>query len=117
MPVNLNLLTGAMRTQIVQLAREGKSYPEIVVLVGPPADYVTVKTYCQSVGAFSWTHARHYITARLNRLRTAGRRDDRERLISEVKDMVDYLGARLKDMERRIERARSATTLPVDERG
>ena len=92
------------KRRIRELAQNGQTYPEIVTTVGGSVEYATVKKYRQSVGAYSFPHARHIITNRLNHMSKQMTIADRRPLVREVKLMVDYLGKRLKDFERKLER-------------
>ncbi len=98
MPANARLLTAAMKSEIKRRAQEGKTYIEIAEALGPPADLGTVKAYCESAEIWTFKQAKRFITSRLNRMRTAGRREERDRLANEIQPRVDYLAARLKQM-------------------
>ena len=112
MTANITNLTSSQKRRIRELAQAGQTYPEIVATLGGSVDYATVKKYCESVGAYSFPHAKHIITNRLNRISRQSAISERRLLVQEVKLMVDYLGKRLKDFERKLEQVHRVTGPP-----
>jgi len=112
MTTNINNLTPAQKSWIRDLAEKGQTYPEIVVTLDGSVDYRTVKKFCVSVGAYSFPHAKHIITNRLNRISRQTTIADRRLLVQEVKLMVDYLGQRLKAFERKLEQVHDVSGPP-----
>ena len=82
-------LSNELKTQLIQLARDGKSIGYIAKTHG--LDYAVVQTYLWQSGNLPWRGAKTIITRRLKALKNATRRQERDHLIADIEEQVDYL--------------------------
>lgn len=77
------------KEKLNQLARDGKS---ITYIVGrTKLDYAVVQTCLWQNGNLPWQGSKTIITRRLNSLRHATKRQNRDELIEAIKEQIDYL--------------------------
>ena len=77
------------KQQIRELIGAGKSIVDICERL--KLDYPVVQTFLWQEGTLPWQGAKRIITLRLRQLRRATKREDRERLVDEIREQVDYL--------------------------
>ena len=71
-------------------------------------EYSVIATYCFENGILSWLGAKRYITNRLNKLKHARRQDDRESLVQEIKEQIDYIYYTARDLAQQKEKVKKS---------
>jgi hypothetical protein len=94
------------KRQIRDLISRGKSIVDICDRL--KLDYSVVQTFLWEEGTLPWQGAKRVISVRLRQLRSATKRDDRERLTDEVRQQVDYLYYAAKRLSDQVEMIRKS---------
>ena len=94
------------KQQIREFISRGKSIVDICSRL--KLDYPVVQTFLWEEGTLPWQGAKRVISLRLRRLRSATKREDRERLTDEVREQVDYLYYAAKRLSGQIEMIRKS---------
>jgi len=89
------------KRQIRELISHGKSIVDICSRL--KLDYAVVQTFLWEEGSLPWQGAKKIISLRLRQLRSATKREERERLTDEVRQQVDYLYYAAKRLSGQIE--------------
>lgn len=74
-------------------------------------EYAVVQTFCWREGILPWTGAKNYVTRRLNRLGQTRRQSDREQLVNEIREKVDYIYYAAKELTRQKEKVKKSLEL------
>lgn len=82
-------LPARQKQAISQMARGGRSIVEIARRY--KLDYSVVQALLWEQETLPWQGSKAIITRRLRSLRTATRRESRDKLVEDVKEQVDYL--------------------------
>ena len=85
----VNALSDDVRQELIDAAMAGKSITEMSRRLN--VEYPVVQRLLWQSGTLPWRGAKIIISRRLRSLRAAGRRDDRDRLVAELAEQVDYL--------------------------
>ena len=85
----VNALSDEVRQELIDGAIAGKSITEMSKRLR--IEYHVVQRLLWQSGTLPWRGAKVIISRRLRSLRAASRRDDRDRLVREVEEQVDYL--------------------------
>lgn len=91
---------------IVALAREGKQISKIWSEDFPEYDYWEIYMEVYGAGERSSIGVKRMITARLNKLVTADKQQDRERIIEELNELVLHLYSRYKSSQQKLDEIR-----------
>lgn len=78
-----------IKGKLRQLARDGKPITHMAQQLG--LDYAVVQAYLWQSGTLPWQGAKSIVSRRLQSLRTATKRQDRDTLVNDAKEQVDYL--------------------------
>ncbi len=98
-----------------QIAKGGKSIASISKELG--VSYMEVHAHVTSVHALSWIGAKRSITNRLNLLKKERNRAQREILVNEATELVNYIYYSGKELGGKIDRARGALARVRNELG
>lgn len=101
-------ISQADRSRILHLVQEGKQISKIAEEDFPNLDYWEIYWVAWEGGERSARGAKRMITRRLNLLVGAGRREDRERLIDEIGDLVSNLYRNHRKSAEKIDKIRKA---------
>lgn len=82
-------LPNSIKKQLIQLAYDGESITSMADRF--KLDYGVVQTHLWQSGTLPWRGAKVIIARRLRSLRSATKRDERDRLVNEIAEQVDYL--------------------------
>jgi len=102
----VDVLPNGTKEQIRGKIGRGESISGISEGLGQ--EYVVVQSFCWREGILPWTGAKNYVTRRLNRLRQTRRQSDREQLVNEIKEKVDYIYYAAKELTRQKEKAKKS---------
>ena len=85
----VNALSDEVRQELIDGAIAGKSITEMSTRFN--VEYHVVQRLLWQSGTLPWRGAKTIISKRLVSLRAATKRDDRDRLVGELAEQVDYL--------------------------
>jgi hypothetical protein len=97
-------LSDEVKEKFSQMARDGNSITDIAEKFKQP--YAVVQTCLWQSGTLPWLGAKIIITRRLRSLSTARRQGDRDRLVSEIDEQVDYLYYAARQLAAQMERVK-----------
>ena len=70
-------------------------------------DYKVIQTYLWQSGTLPWQGAKSIITRRLRSVKSARKQADRDRLVEDTKEQVDYLCYAAKELQTRWDKVKS----------
>ena len=105
----VDMLSSDAKGQIRKMIGRGDSINSICGLL--KLEYAVVQRFCWREGILPWTGAMKYITHRLNRLKHTGRQVERELLVQEIKEQVDYIYYAARELTRQKEKAKRSLEL------
>ena len=94
------------KASAVQMALGGKTIAQISKELG--AEWGEVSAHVRSEGALSWQGAKMSITNRLTKLKNERNKAQREKLVAEATELVNYIYYSGKELRDKIGRAHSA---------
>lgn len=93
------------KNRLSRRARDGES---ITAISGDEElDYAVVQTHLWESGTLPWQGAKTVITRRLKTLRAASKRQDRDQLVDDVAQQVDYLYYAARELQKRWDKVES----------
>jgi hypothetical protein len=101
-------LSNAIKGQLIESARNGETITSMADRL--KLDYGVVQTYLWQEGTLPWQGAKTIITRRLRSLRTARRQDDRNQLVDEVLEQVDYLYYVARRQQQQLDKIKSSVS-------
>lgn len=105
----VDMLPSTIQDQIRDAIGKGESIRSISDETGE--EYAVIQSFCWREGILSLTGAKNYATRRLNRLVAARRQDDREQLVEEIKEKVNYIYYAARELTRQKEKAKKSLEL------
>lgn len=105
MKQRVEAISNKKREQLIQAARDGESITSMSNRL--EADYAVVQALLWRSGTLPWQGAKAIITRRLRSLRSATRRSDRDRLVDDVIEQVDYLYFAARELQTRWDKVKS----------
>ena len=105
----VEMLSDTVQEQIRDAIRKGESIRSISDQTGE--EYAVVQSFCWREGILSLTGAKVYATLRLNKLVGARRQEDREKLVEEIKEKVNYIYDVARELTRQKEKVKKALEL------
>ena len=70
-------------------------------------DYKVIQTYLWQSGTLPWQGAKSIITRRLRSVKSSRKQADRDRLVEDIKEQVDYLYYAAKELQTRWDKVES----------
>jgi len=95
--------TDDQAAQIVGMINRGEKFYVIARKIGKGCTWQDIQAFCWQKGEMSWQGSKRMISTRLNRLPTAGQREEGERLAEEIRQRVHYLYHCAKAMKDRLD--------------
>ena len=86
-------------------AKGGASITDMAGRLG--LDYKVIQTYLWQSGTLRWQGAKSIITRRLRSVKSARKQADRDRLVEDTKEQVDYLCYAAKELQTRWDKVKS----------
>ena len=105
----VNALSDDVRQELIDAAIAGKSITEMSRSLN--VEYHVVQRLLWQSGTLPWQGAKVIISRRLRSLRAAARRDDRDRLVREVEEQVDYLYYAARQLKDKFDKVKNVVVL------
>ena len=70
-------------------------------------DYKVIQTYLWQSGTLPWQGVKSIITRRLRSVKSSRKQADRDRLVEDIKEQVDYLYYAAKELQTRWDKVKS----------
>ena len=99
-------LPQGVKRQFVQAALDGDSITNMSERFR--LEYAVVQAYLWQEGTLPWQGAKTIISRRLRSLRSATRRPDRDRLVDEIAEQVDYLYYAARQLHAQLEKVKKS---------
>jgi hypothetical protein len=88
---------------IIALIKKGDRFDKVAKAIGGHCTWQDVQAFCWQTKQWSWQGSKKVISTRLQSLRSATKREDRENLAAEIDERVSYLYNCAKEMKARID--------------
>lgn len=95
-----------VKKQLVQAALDGESITEMAERL--KVEYSVVQAYLWQEGTLPWRGAKTIISRRLRSLRSARRQSDRDDLVDDVKERVDYLYYAARQLQAQLDKVKKS---------
>lgn len=92
---------------MIRLAKEGKHISKISCEDFPEYDYWEIYMEVYGAGERSSVGVKRMITARLNKIAVADKKQDREMIIDEINELVFHLYSRYKSSQQKLDEIRA----------
>ena len=92
---------------MIRLAKEGKQISKILSEDFPEYDYWEIYMEVYGAGERSSVGVKRMITARLNKIAVADKKQDREKIIEEINELVVHLYSRYKSSQQKLDDIRA----------
>lgn len=99
-------LEKSKQDELIDAASNGETITSMSKRLG--VDYDVVQTLLWDAGTLPWQGAKRIISLRLRSLRTATRGPDRERLVEELGEQVNYLYYAAKNLKKQLDNVKAS---------
>ena len=99
-------LSESTRDELIKAAESGETITSMSKRLR--VDYDVVQTLLWDAGTLPWQGSKRIISLRLRSLKSARRQPDRERLVEELREQVDYLYYAAKNLKRQLDSVKSS---------
>ena len=99
-------LANSKQDDLINAASNGETITSMSKRLG--VDYEVVQTLLWDAGTLPWQGAKRIISLRLRSLKTATRRPDRERLVEELGEQINYLYYAAKNLKKQLDNVKAS---------